>query len=387
MSYGPTPKEFSQLPGPARFVRDIAADLSNGKSVVIVFPDAAVESGIADAVLDDLQAEGVCAEFCQESVEPFPTRVISTFRSDPVTERAFDEWDTIIEWAPWHGSWIFIPGWQHSDVAEIVDRWPPQLKACGLAVENRPKLIIAVRLADLPRTKLAHLDQGEMTVHWWWGVLDRLDTETRLAAVSERRVSPVEAAVIAEVSGWELRCTEFLAAQWDRTTGGLLGAMRHFQEQARDFQQVRLPATPKKKRGVHQPPEELEQLWRDGHVERWGHSIRLAPSSLDDSQVSQRLWMAHNRILISHVDEERAAYQQLIISRASLASLDDLRRRDDDDIIEIGSLAWLVETRRVNVGREEKLRLQAFRDLRNDLAHCKPIADDLLRLINNYLGF
>ena len=64
MTYGPTPGSYHGLPGPARFVRDVAASLQDGKSVVVVFPDSLVESGIADAMLDDLTTEGVRAVFC-----------------------------------------------------------------------------------------------------------------------------------------------------------------------------------------------------------------------------------------------------------------------------------------------------------------------------------
>ncbi|CAN1557168.1 hypothetical protein MCEMAEM6B_02489 [Mycobacteriaceae bacterium] len=387
MSYGPTPEEYPQLPGPARLIRDIVADLSHGKSVVIVFPDALVESGIADAILDDLQTEAARPAFCDGSAEPFPSRVISTFGSDPIAERRFAEWETIVEWDAWLGSWLLVTGWLHQDVAEIVDRWPPQLKACGLPADSRPKLIIAVRLADLPRSTITHIDQGSMSVHWWWGVLDRLDTETRLATTSVRRFNPVDSAVIIEVSGWDLSCTEFLAANWDRTTCGLQEALRQYQEQITTAQQARLPSAPGKMRGVKLPPTELEQFWRDGLVDRWAHSIRLAPSALLEADVNQRQWMAHNRMLIPHVDEERAEYEDLILARASPASLDGLRRRDDDDIIEIGSLAWLVASGRVDIGRERRLRLLAFRNLRNDLAHRRPAADELLGRIINYLQF
>jgi hypothetical protein len=96
--------------------------------------------------------------------------------------------------------------------------------------------------------------------------------------------------------------------------------------------------------------------------------------------------MAHNRILIPHVDEERAHFEQLVLATATPRALADLDRRDDD-IIEIGSLAWLVDTGRVDIGREERPRLKAFRDLRNALAHRMPVTDQLLHQIVEYLGF
>lgn len=384
MTVGPGPHECTQLPGPARFIAQVATDLEAGKSVIVVFPDAVVDSGLADAVLEDLAREGARADFCYESRDPFPTRVLTTFGADPLRQSAFAEWDTIVGWEPWHGSWVVVPAWHHDDVSEIVDRWPAQLTACGLSMDDRPKLIIGVRLADLPRTKIIHVDRSGVAVHWWWGVFDRLDTELRLASMSKRTLNPVDAAVIVEVSGWDLGCTDFLVAEWDRTTGGLPDAVRRYQSQA--GQDRHGPVVQGSRRGQATPPTELEQAWRDGLVDRWGHAVRRAVYATDEADVAQRLWMAHNRTLIPYVDEERADYEQVILKKASRSALEGLRRRDDD-IIEIGSLAWLVDTHRVDIGKTDRERLQAFRDLRNDLAHRRPIGDELLRRITGYLQF
>lgn len=384
MTGGPTPDELTRLPGSARFISRVAADLAAGRSVIVVFPDALVDSGVADAVLEDLEREGVSTAFCDRSAKPFPERILTTFGADPRHESDSAEWDTIIGWEPWHGSWIFVPGWQHEDIDEVVDRWPAQLNACGLSVDDRPKLIIGVRLTDLSRTKIIHVDRNSVAVHWWWGVLDRLDTELRLAA-SNRTLNPIDAAVIVEVSGWDLECTDFLAAEWDRTTSGLCDALRCYRTQAAD--DCHVPVVTGMRRGHTAPPAELEQSWRDGLVDRWGHGIRRAVHVTDQADVTQRLWMAHNRVLIQYVDEERADYEQMILAKAPRAALDDLRHREDDDIIEIGSLAWLVSSRRIDIGKAHRERLLAFRDLRNDLAHRRPIGDELLRRIAAYLEF
>lgn len=384
MTAGPTPDEYTRLPGAARFIDRVASDLAAGKSVILVFPDVLVESEIADAVLHDLGREGVSTAFCREAADPFPVRVLTTFGADPLREPEAAEWDTIIGWTSWHGSWVFVPGWEHDDVAEIVERWPAQLNACGLSLEDRPKLVIGVRLTDLPRTKITHVDRNSVAVHWWWGVLDRLDTELRLAASSDRTLNPVDTAVIVEASGWDLACTDFLAAEWDRTTTGLYDVLRCYQSGAAG--PCGVPAVLGTRRGLTAPPAELEQPWRDGLVDRWGHGVRRAAHVAEEADVTQRLWMAHNRILIQYVDEERAHYERMIQAKASRGSLAELQLRHED-IIEIGSLTWLVDTRRVDLGKAHRERLQAFRDLRNDLAHRRPVGDELLRRIVGYLEF
>lgn len=384
MMAGPSSADIVRLPGPARFISRATADLATGKSVILVFPDATVASGTADAVLEDLATEGMRTAFCIESTDPFPARVLATFGADQVRETDAAEWDTIIDWEPWHGSWVFIPGWEHDDAAEIIDRWPAQLNACGLTADDRPKLIIGVRLADLPRTKITHVDRNSVAVHWWWGVLDRLDTELRLATTFGATLSSVHTAVIVEVSGWDLACTDFLASEWDRTTSGIYGTLRDYREQAGGSSDI--PAITRTRGGPTAPPAELEKSWREGMVDWWGHGVRWTAIAADNDEVRRRLWMAHNRALIQYVDEERAHFEEMILKKAARDTLNDLRHRDDD-IIEIGSLAWLIETRRVDLGKADRERLQTFRNLRNALAHRKPVGDELMRRVVSYLEF
>lgn len=375
---------YPHLPGPARFIKDVAGELIAGKSVVIVFPEAMVASGAADTVLADIAREGVSSEYCEVSAEPFHTRVLMTFGADPVLERAYDEWDTIIEWSAWHGSWVLLPGWKHSDVAEILSRWPAQLTACGLDVEDRPKLVVGVTLADISRRTLTHLDRSATVVRWWWGVLDRLDTESLLVAVSECRLDPVSAAVVTELSSWDLEFTVHLVEHWDRTTNGLLSVTQDYQDPRTDACSP-TAGTGRVQRGrLTAPPAELEKLWRDGLVDWWSQSVRWAPAILDRGAIDQRVWMAHNRVLMPHIDEERSHFEAIVRAKATRRSFDGLYRRDDD-IIEIGSLAWLVECRRIDIGSHNRKRLQTFRELRNVLAHRNPVPDELLRQVCAYL--
>lgn len=378
-----SPHEYARLPGPTQAIQDITDDLYAGLSVVVVFPDHMVEAQTADAVLDEIHTAGGSAYFCDSiDTEPFPARVLSTFGANTTTHREYDNWETVINWEPWHGSWVFVTSWDHSDVRTIIDRWPPQLHASALSISDRPKLVIGVRLSDVERGTLARLDKGSIAVYWWWGVLDRLDTETRLAAVAGRTLNSVDAAVITEVSGWDLHCVDYLTEHWDRTTAGLPRVIRGYQalRPAIDIDNISSAL-----RSTSTPPPDREEAWQAGLVDRWGHTVRRSPRVLDDKDITQRLWIAHNRTLIPLVDEERGHYEQLILQAARPHALADLDRRDDD-IIEIGSLAWLALTGRVAITRDQTDRLCAFRDLRNDLAHRVPINDELLKRAVSYLG-
>lgn len=365
-----------------RAVREIAETMSQGRSAVVVFPDWLVRDGIADAVLDVLRDAGSHVEFCDGGAEaPFPSRILATFGGDPVRDRAYDNWEMIISWEPWHGSCVILVGWEYGDIVSVLERWPPQLHASPLSAELRPKLIIAVRASDIERSVLTRLDRENVDVLWWWGVLDRLDTETRLAAIADRRLNIVDAAVVTEVAGWDLDCVDHLVEHWDRTTAGLPGAVRRYRENSpRDS----APEMSERLRAVEAPPAEYENWWRDGLIDRWGHSARVSPVLLGEKEVAQRQWIAHNRTFMPFIDEERDHFERKVVAAARPSVLEEVHRRDTD-IIEIGPLAWLVNTGRVVIGRPEEKRLSAFRDLRNDLAHRIPVNDALRRRIIGYL--
>lgn len=387
MSLGPDIATIAQFPGPARFVRDIVADLDIGKSVVVVFPDVLVDNGVAHAVLAEIALENSRAHQCESSSDSFPCRILATFGSDPGSLQAFGEWDTIIRWEAWHQSWVLISAWEHSDVIEILDRWPAQVKACGLSERDCPKLVVGLRLADVARSKLLHLEQLTVAVHWWWGVLDRLDTETWLAAIAPREgLGPVDIAVITELSGWDLACVGFLVDHWDRTTDGISEALESYRalvgENADDCTSSMAAALPRSLAG---PPVELEEHWRNAKVEKWGHSIKDSPVTMSDAEISKRAWIAHNRILMPHVDDERGRYETMVRRRLRADVIADVVR--GDDIIEIGQLKRLVDDRVVDLGKKERLRLQFFGRLRNKLAHREPIDDQSLKQACNYLGF
>lgn len=379
------PNDFMRLPGPARFSRQVVADFEAGKSVVVVFPDTAVRSGLADALLDEVTASFPQRLYCVESMEPFPCRILDTFGADRLIDRDFYEWDTFIRWEAWHGQGVTIQAWEHPDVGTILERWPAQLVACGLSNHERPKLVIGVRLSDVSRTALHRLDRHTMSVHWWWGALDRLDTEfTLMSMPSAGDLNPVELAVISEVSSWDLNCAEYLLEHWDRATASIEQVVCDYRHDA-NVEALQIADSLRTTAGSSQPPADVEDNWNDGEIEWWGHGLKRGPAHLGPGDLRQRVWLAHNRTLMSHVDDERAQFEQKIIK----AVPERLRTQyvRDDDIIEIGSLKRLVDQRVVFLSSGDRARLHSFWRLRNDLAHRNPVEDELLTEIFSYLKF
>ncbi|HMS73941.1 hypothetical protein [Gordonia sp. (in: high G+C Gram-positive bacteria)] len=385
-----TLEALARMPGPARFVAAVEEAAATNPVVVVVFPDHAVTDGTADQILDELSATitSSCGLECADDV--FPVRVLASFGARGAELTDYDDWDTIINWTGWHGQTVIVPAWEHPDVSDIINRWIPQPRASTLAPDRIPTLLIATSLEYTDRLVIDRLDPTVVSVHWWWGVFDRLDTELQLSTVTVSRPvgDLVAVAVMVELSGWDLSFLHNLVDNWDRRTdsaAGVVGQWRQSRESidsAVAGQWVHYPGEPL----PTSPPPPIQDAWRTGRIDRWGHHIRWAPHAIDEAEVHRRLWLAHNRALIGHVDEERTHFEKTIrdmISDTDLATLDD----PSSEIIEIGSLYWLSHKASVRLSHEQKRRLRHFRDLRNALAHQTPLNDVQLDATRTYLAF
>ncbi|MCF8572139.1 hypothetical protein L5G32_17915 [Gordonia sp. HY002] len=315
----------------------------------------AITSGTADQILDELTATITSSCALEQADDVFPVRVLSSFGACGAELIDYDDWDTIINWTGWHGQTVIVPAWEHPDTGDIINRWVPQPRASTLAPNRIPTVLIATSLEYTDRSVIDRLDPTVVSVHWWWGVFDRLDTELRLstATVSQPLDDIVAAAVTVELSGWDLPFLGHLVDNWDRRTDSAMAMVGQWQRSRDSIDSAvagqwvhasgeRLPSS---------PPPPVQNSWRTGQIDRWGHHIRWAPQAIDEAEVHRRLWLAHNRALISHVDEERAHFEKTIrdmISAADLATLDD----PCCQIIEIGSLCWLSHKASVRLSRE-----------------------------------
>lgn len=85
------------------------------------------------------------------------------------------------------------------------------------------------------------------------------------------------------------------------------------------------------------------------------------------------------------VDEYRGRLEQVFRDRASRAVLADMTQQDRlrkvapqprRSVLELGSMAWAVSSKRVRLPRTENELLFSLLDVRNSLAHLQPITDD-----------
>lgn len=382
---------LAAMPGPARFLAAVGVATETSPVVVLVFPDRAVADGTADQIVNELLATTTSSCALERSDDPFPVRVLSSFGACGSELTDYDDWDTVIDWTGWHGQTVMVPAWEHADVSDIIVRWIPQPRAASLGPDRTPTVLIATSLEHTDRAVLDRLDPTVVSVHWWWGVFDRLDTELQLSAVtlSGPTTDVVAAAVMVELAGWDMSCLHHLVENWDRRTEGATVAVTAWQRAHGQTASSLVGQWdhPREERLPSSPPLSMQDAWRHGRVDRWGQHIRFAPHVIDEAEIRRRMWLAHNRALIGHVEEERAYFEKIIRSVVSDADLAKLDSRSDQ-IIELGPLLWLSHNASsVRLSRADERRLSHFRRLRNDLAHQIPVSDAVLATTQTYLAF
>ncbi|MGW6967334.1 hypothetical protein ACWGET_25185 [Streptomyces zaomyceticus] len=211
------------------------------------------------------------------------------------------------------------------------------VKDAGLPPAERPRLLVVARLRDLPESlpdELRH-GLGDTAVHWWWGVLGRLDTATAIAPVldhapgtsgrdrhrhsdplAERIRRAVRSETVVEVCGPDLELARLLALDWDgarHTLGAALGRCL-----ARSPGPVPADCPPLRRIGaLLRPGAELRQAWARGAVVSWEGRLRAhvgvwhpaAPSSPATGEAEDRLTalvsQAQQRVLTPWIEEAR----------------------------------------------------------------------------------
>ncbi|MFI8693261.1 hypothetical protein [Dietzia maris] len=368
---------FIDLPGVRNRVAEIESDLRAGKSVVIVFPDHAVESGTAEILLAEIKGRSTNSEWCASGSAEFPKRLLESFEADDSELADYAGWDRFTRWPKWGGEWLVFLSWEHEDTGKVVERWPAQLKASGLATDVRPRLILAATLDAVPVNVLRRVDQNEVAVHWWWGSVDRLDTELCVAVDENGRTrDALDRAVISEVACWDLESIGYLAANWDGRVSTIDIAIEGLRAE-RGWEGEVLESNAPAGKGHRRPATGQLEYWQTGKVERWGGGNRVSPMDATASELRRRLWLAHSKILMPVVDDHRAEVERRM-SELVPDHVTDRARREGNGIVEIGNLRYLFDTGVLRLPRDDGDALVKMTKLRNLLAHREPASDDLV---------
>ncbi|MFF4652637.1 hypothetical protein [Streptomyces sp. NPDC001380] len=278
----------------------------------------------------------------------------------------------------------------------------------GLPDRARPRLLFAARAADLPRAVLG--DRSRSSIHWWWKVWTRLDTEVLMvwrshpgtedaASALLRRVTD---AVVAEVCGPDIDRVLTLRDAWG---GGDLDSLRaalaKLLSRENPAEGESVPSGRMSTAHAWAPDAEIHDAWARGSVDSWDGHIRptQAHRLLDSGSHELRVLVCHaqNRVLLPLLEEARTSLIRLVPSllRTEHFTLRDFcekarslhrgnRTAGGDNVpdlheLEIGGLSSA--TYMLNLTTAQRHRLRALHAARNTLSHRTPLEhDDLVVL-------
>ncbi|PZH12190.1 hypothetical protein C1I97_12490 [Streptomyces sp. NTH33] len=268
----------------------------------------------------------------------------------------------------------------------------------GLGAGHRPRFLIAARMGDLPSTAFGvGPSHDHVTLHWWWRVWTRLDSEVLLAwrprpnaGAAEALLHRVTDAVVAEVCGPDIDSALALREAWK---GGDLDSLRRALADILPSEAAVLDRTwPRRMSTAHAsaPSAELRDAWSTGAVDSWDSHVRpvLSHHLLDPDSTELRTLVCHaqNRVLLPLVDEARTAFIDLVpgLLRKEI-NLDYFREqaRSQYQVKKQLPAAPLVElevadlqraSRLLTLTTEQQRRLDILCDARNFLSHLQPLA-------------
>ncbi|WP_447925555.1 hypothetical protein [Georgenia muralis] len=380
-----TPNDLLDLPGPKKLATAIATRVEHGHSVVLVLPDHLVEGGIANAFLD--RVASITNALFIEGGDPESTavdQVVDAIGADGSWVPSMDPWRSLAEWRSFRGFRVLLRSWKHH-FATVLPTWHSILMGTPHEPADRPVVIFAVRTSDVADIRLDRLGDVFLDVVWWWGVIDRLDTEVFLFSSLERPRHQLDTAVISEVTGWDLTLAHSLGTSWDGDVQTLARAVKNHGT----TRPVQMEVDEQLLRGSfsrRNPPDRAISAWNAGVIDMWGGRPRLAawlPQAA--ASLDKALWQAQSKVLLPYIEDERQRLERLFTSRASRDVLRDLAA-DRDGILELGPMRHAVRSRRVTLAPDERESLDLLTSVRNDLAHSRPVQPDALRQLIKKLG-
>lgn len=377
------------LPGPERFANMAAADVNDGYSVVLVFPEHMVNSGDAEVVLRRVADLVVADELTTEPGLTVPDRIASSLGLAREWHPTQDPWHDLVRWPAAAGRTLCLPGWR-SDVAEhlegAIEPWETLQHEAGVRPRDRFRLLIGCGRAPVEAVRYDHLRPLHLRVHWWWGVVNRIDTELHLQRrSSSQRLDPLHHAVLAETVAWDLDLADRLPPSVDcsadsiadyldgnpSATLGTLGRGTRSDESL-----TRPPAE-----GRVVPPRSVRPDWDAGHLELWDgrYRPRLTAESIA-AELPRLTWRAQSRVLFPYLEEHRAELEELVLDHSppSTRTADEERVRPPT---ELGPLWAKVRNDSVRIPADQKRRLRAAVKVRNKLAHLETAPEGDLRVL------
>ena len=350
------------LPGPQAFMDRVCSDVEAGRSALLVFPRSIIDVGLANDVVDIVGAR-LGAGQVQQGKGHLPTMVAEALDYLDEWRPSGDPWWDLAHWPAMRGRAATLRSWEH-DVVGLVHRWEALTHEAGSEPTERLCLVVGAGLADVEATHLDRTPSLHFSVHWWWGVIDRLDTELSL----RRRfgvLDPLAHAELVERTSWDISDmartsagmrSDFVGAEGNTVDGPCPPRMAMNHDRA-------VGASRKT------PPVAVRPWWDRGEVDVWDGRYRPSGSGpWADSESKELRWRAQVQILFPYLEEHRRRIQQDFLPKARQAGL----AIDPDDAWELGQMFWAARDNQVKVSLQTYEHLKRARNVRNALAHGRP---------------
>jgi hypothetical protein len=376
------------LPGPLRWIRDIEAERSEARSVVLLCPSSERPVDLI-AALDSGRQRGVNAVklsradwWVSASGSTSPARLLSGLIDEfrltcPPEPYGFCS-------APEIGRQEFVVDVRDEDCAVQV-AWiqlASEVASAGGAVlpNSRPSLLV---VSSPTREVVDRLPPADLNLkyYWWWGVLRDVDAVVHAEAIG---LDPELIGCAVELVRWDVDMLERLRG-WDGLPESL--SRLHLGDLPTGVV-PRLPGA----RHPERPPNSLLAEWSAGAVEFWsGGPATHTGLHLDSvEELSRRVWAGQVARVLPFVEFERVKQAEFIaalLERAGGVS-QQWERDNGPDVaaLEIGSLVACVHAHGVRVPNDRWQLIHGLRDLRNDIAHLRPVKPSRIRALRTQAG-
>jgi hypothetical protein len=280
-------------------------------------------------------------------------------------------------------------------------------KEAGLPPAQRPRALVIATAEDLPTDLPDQLAREDIAVHWWWGAMGRLDTETVVAltrppvsrtANRHQLIEAVARATVTEVCGPFLEVAAALADRWDGRPETLLDELSHAVV-GTSLTDTPPPGRDQTRGSVHRPDQLLLAAWSTGTVDSWDGRLRHHPRHdlAHEHVVATRIWLAQNHALLPLLDDAREDFTATVRQRTRVPLSQLADRYGPRPVgssgdpapgngtayalaaLELGAMWGAHLNGDIALTRPERERLRTFWDARNRLAHRTPLDESRLQ--------
>lgn len=345
------------LPGPKRFIESIRYAIAHGSNVVVRFLGTPPQ-GFDDALMDAL---GSTFRHVDLAVTDSPFRDLS--RAISAGTKPFNSIEELLEDEKFRGALVHLHGINQTkwnSWRTFLTQYSEAIR--GISVLGRS--LFCVVLTGLPPCDFPTPDVT-LTNREWDGALDEMDllifaSEHLHDTIPSIPLRNLLAATISRVAVWDLYTAKVLL---EKSEIEILDPLVVLQQIAVE-------------RGwTDQTPLD----WRIGTVSQKS-SVHPARAAIDNppNEIVRRIWSAQIAQIMPLIEEQRYAlvkeHEPDIRYRMRRSNMDD----SDPYGLELGDLARIVTD--VSTNRNLRRSIYSLRNVRNDLAHLKPLEPE--RILN-----